>query len=534
MTKQDFESKILELRKNYLNTAINDLEYKYRSEYVKLFKELYYDLNNRIKKYKDDMGNIRAIYLNQIKEDLKKEINKFYKRYKTTTLNLLEESSFRAFENMKEIYFKVGMENLVEHIKWNKNIMDYLISYKAQDGLTISERLWGHSKQIRDKIFDSLKKNILAGESVWDTMMELQEIKSPKIKIPEYLKKEFEKMSYKKIEEVINLYTVKKTNYLTRRLVEAEIERAYRTTTLKLAENKEWIKGMKWNLSHKHKYGVYDCNCEKNATQNAFGLGRGVYPIKYYPPAPDHPWCNCFETEVFDEKVLEDYGIIDKKDKNVKNKEFEKIPPKEYISKKYNIKTKFGKTDEETIKTINSAFDKMHNEFGDSMDNILDEISFGNFSSAYAKYELKYQDDEVYRTLKISKIFKNKDSILRALERDIKANFHPEGANSEFIIAHEIGHALEMKITRKEKNFFNVWKSNKLANKIRDEALKNLGIDPTDYNKVYKYIKNELGKYATEDSHELIAQAIANGVTSKNPSKLSLEILKIIKRELKK
>ena len=111
MTKQDFESKMLELRKNYLNTAIKELEEKYRSEYSKLFKELYYDLNNRIKKYKDDMGNIRAIYLNQIKEDLKKEINKFYKRYKTTTLDLLEESSFRAFEDMKEIYFKVGMEN---------------------------------------------------------------------------------------------------------------------------------------------------------------------------------------------------------------------------------------------------------------------------------------------------------------------------------------------------------------------------------------------------------------------------------------
>ncbi|AJW76908.1 hypothetical protein X275_01305 [Marinitoga sp. 1197] len=315
MTKEEFESKMLELRKNYLNTAINDLENKYRTEYIKSFKELYYDLNNRIKKYKDDRGNIRAIYLNQIKEDLKKEINKFYKRYKATTLNLLEESSFRAFKDTKEIYFKTGMEQLAEHIKWNKNIMDYLIFYKAQDGLTISERLWGHSKRIRDKIFDSLKKNILAGESVWDTMMELQEIKSPKIKIPEYLKKEFEKMSYEKIEEVINLYTVKKTNYLTRRLVEAEIERAYRTTTLKLVENKEWIKGMKWSLSWKHKYGEYHCNCEKNATQNSFGLGRGVYPIKYYPPAPDHPHCNCFDTEVFDEKVLEDYGIIDKKDK---------------------------------------------------------------------------------------------------------------------------------------------------------------------------------------------------------------------------
>ncbi|CAK8934549.1 Hypothetical protein MPV1_23 [Marinitoga phage MPV1] len=84
MIKQDFESKMLELRKNYLNTTIKELEEKYRTEYSKLFKELYYDLNNRIKKYKDDMGNIRAIYLNQIKEDLKKEINKFYKRYKST------------------------------------------------------------------------------------------------------------------------------------------------------------------------------------------------------------------------------------------------------------------------------------------------------------------------------------------------------------------------------------------------------------------------------------------------------------------
>lgn len=309
MTKQEFEAKMTKLRKNYLNKTINELEYKYRSEYVKLFKELYYDLNDKIKKYKDNMGNIRAIYLNQIKEDLRREINKFYKRYKSQTFNLLKEASLAAFEDMKKIYLKVGIEKLIEYVQWNKSIMDYLIYYQAQDGLTISERLWGHSKQIRDKIYDTLKKNILAGESAWDTMMELQKIKSPKIEIPSYLKKELEKMSYEKVEEVINLYTVKKTNYLTKRLVEAEIERAYRTTTLKLSEDKEWIIGMKWNLSRKHKYGEYHCNCERNATQNAFGLGKGVYPIKYYPPAPDHPWCDCFETEVFDEKLLKQFGI---------------------------------------------------------------------------------------------------------------------------------------------------------------------------------------------------------------------------------
>ncbi|CAK8934550.1 Head morphogenesis protein [Marinitoga phage MPV1] len=326
---------------------------------------------------------------------------------------------------MKEIYFKVGMENLVEHIKWNKNIMDYLISYQAQDGLTISKRLWGHSKQIRDKIFDSLKKNILAGESVWDTMMELQEIKSPKIKIPEYLEKEFEKMSHKKIEEIIDLYTVKKTNYLTRRLVEAEIERAYRTTTLKLAEDKEWIKGMKWNLSHKHKYGAYDCNCEKNATQNAFGLGRGVYPIKYYPHVPDHPWCNCFETEIFDEKVLEDYGIIDKKNKkkddNMSDRiSFDKMTDKQRnqfllkkIEKRESLTEEEGKSLEKYLNNVDwdKSFKKIIDVENPEFE-IGKEVDLLTFHYVKRKYKDKYNfkskssyNDMVKDTLKSGDIY---------------------------------------------------------------------------------------------------------------------------------
>jgi len=303
MTKEEFYKRFNQQRRDFLNTSINTLEKKYNKEYEKLFKELNYNITQKISKYKDDNNNYRSLHLTKMKKDIDEEIRKFNKEWNIKHEELLKRASINALDDTKSIYKNFSLDSLTDNVKWNKNIMDYLISYKAQDGLNISDRLWGHSKQIRDNLINTLQKNILAGESVWDTMMELKN--TPNVEIPKYLREQFDLMGDKQIQKTVDLYTVKKTNYMTRRLVESEIERAYRTTNQKLVEEKEWIKGLKWNLSSKHKYGEYDCVCEDNSTANNFKMGKGVYPPKYYPPAPAHPRCKCYDSEIFNDEVIQ-------------------------------------------------------------------------------------------------------------------------------------------------------------------------------------------------------------------------------------
>lgn len=343
MNKKEFEGKMSILRKDYLNMTIKELEKKYNKEYSKLFKELNYEIKKRLGEYTDDMGNIRSVYLSKINADINEEIIRFNKDWGTMHKGLLKEVSKRAFSDTINIYGKMNINSLGEQIHWNKDIMDYLINYKAQDGLTVSERLWGHSKGIKNNLMERINKNILTGESVWNTMMEIQEIKSPNVTIPKYLKEDLKKMSENQIQKIVDLYTVKKTNYITQRLVEAEIERAYRTTSMKLIEEKEWIKGLKWNLSSKHKHGEYDCVCEDNSEKDNFGMGKGVYPIKYYPHMPAHPWCKCYDTEVFDDEYINEFidsdGEKNKSKDDIINNEnevitetFRKYVPQDYAN----------------------------------------------------------------------------------------------------------------------------------------------------------------------------------------------------------
>jgi hypothetical protein len=442
MTKKDFEQKMAELRKNYMNNTIKDFEEKYNKEYIRLFKELNYDIKMRIKRYADDKGNIRVTYLNKIKSDLNDEMMRFNKEWGTLHKTLLEEASKRAFSDTKNLYSDMNMNMLSDQIKWNKDIMDYLINYKAQDGLTISKRLWGHSQNIKNGLMERISRNIMTGETVWDTMMELQQIKTPNVTIPKYLEDDFKKMNFEEIEKTIDLYTVKKGNYITQRLVEAETERAYRTTNLKLSEDKKWVKAMKWNLSARHNYGE-KCSCEDNAEKDNFGMGKGVYPIKYYPHTPAHPWCKCYDTEVFTDECINEAlknnsqknVIIDNgNDKQNTIKDDNRV--NEFLKDKYTKKEMLTEKEHEQIKDF---FDKTkwqdYNPKWDGNEIEYEGVTYknGDIMPSHIYHYLKHG----YKEMGIQKI-EEYDKMALEIMKSADLYLTLEGDNNEFTRIHAV------------------------------------------------------------------------------------------------
>lgn len=77
------------------------------------------------------------------------------------------------------------------------------------------------------------------------------------------------------------------------RIARTETQRTYREVPARLAKNKKYAKGIKWNLSNAHPKPDI---CDQLAEQNKHKLGKGVYPIDKLPNS--HPNCLCYTTTV--------------------------------------------------------------------------------------------------------------------------------------------------------------------------------------------------------------------------------------------
>jgi hypothetical protein len=88
-------------------------------------------------------------------------------------------------------------------------------------------------------------------------------------------------------------WNTKKITSRTMTLARTEINNAFTESQIECAKREPWNDGMKWNLSASHK--VYDV-CDIYATQDLYGMGKGVYPLDKVPVR--HPRCWCFLTDV--------------------------------------------------------------------------------------------------------------------------------------------------------------------------------------------------------------------------------------------
>lgn len=80
--------------------------------------------------------------------------------------------------------------------------------------------------------------------------------------------------------------------YASMRLARTEINNAFHAHTVSTVGDAPWISAMKWNLSRSHPKAD---DCDMLASQDAFGLGSGMYPPRDTPSKP-HPQCFCVVT----------------------------------------------------------------------------------------------------------------------------------------------------------------------------------------------------------------------------------------------
>lgn len=72
------------------------------------------------------------------------------------------------------------------------------------------------------------------------------------------------------------------------RLAKHEAQQARLDLEVALMKQDPYVKALQWT----RRTGYLACACELLATQDAYGLGRGIYPVSRFPTAP-HPGCLC-------------------------------------------------------------------------------------------------------------------------------------------------------------------------------------------------------------------------------------------------
>lgn len=155
----------------------------------------------------------------------------------------------------------------------NEHVVKYVIKRHGDDGLVLSDRIWGLSGEIRDEIATVIRSNIIKGEGI-------------NAMIPQ-IRKVYENETWK-----------------IRRLARTEGVTAHRAATSYNAQASDIVKWVKFHDGtcgrkdhHKHK-------CYKLAKRDPHGQGAGIYKPTDTEIWSPHPNCTSSISYVLDERWL--------------------------------------------------------------------------------------------------------------------------------------------------------------------------------------------------------------------------------------
>lgn len=152
-------------------------------------------------------------------------------------------------------------------------------------GYRLSDRVWQGGREVRREIDRILRDGIRTGESAVDVAKKLER----------YLNPDKAPLSYRKDGRIVRK-NVTRTPYgkagssFARSLARTEITRAHGVAVIESAKVTPGVIGVRWRLSGSH---PKPDECDRNATQDRYGLGAGVYPAANVPRYPNHPQDIC-------------------------------------------------------------------------------------------------------------------------------------------------------------------------------------------------------------------------------------------------
>lgn len=211
----------------------------------------------------------------------------------------------------------------------------------AADNLTLSSRLYGRSKAVKQSVADTLTQAFKTNKAVRDTVKSIFDGYGnggiiPEASLPKFindltrlnitgsstpeakqlqckvlrsvrdkvsrlttpgvraayteLTHAIDKGNEERINKALETAVQEKTRYNAERIARTENARAYADGQVNRYMNDDDVVAYKWRLSARHpRFDI----CDFYANADLYGLGKGVYPKDKLPTLPAHPHCMC-------------------------------------------------------------------------------------------------------------------------------------------------------------------------------------------------------------------------------------------------
>lgn len=175
-------------------------------------------------------------------------------------------------------------------------------SYRAPDGLVLSDRLWRVDRGAREVLGRTIEQAVVQG---WSADQAAQEAVLRGAQAPAGTEQARSASTTGRLVQAAELLRDDRTGPLaaTLRVMRTEINRAHGEAYMAGAEQAPGFVGFRFLLSPRHPKPDI---CDLLASQNLHGLGKGVYPSRQATPWPAHPNTLSFLVAVFEAEVTDE------------------------------------------------------------------------------------------------------------------------------------------------------------------------------------------------------------------------------------
>lgn len=242
----------------------------------KQYKSILNDVKSQINKLglnKDVSSEIKKVQLQTLEKNINKVLSKNSETFESNILQSMTNMSQKVIESNKDFLDEIGIKFNGSFSNVSDDVVKSIRFGKVYDKKWyLSESIWGDVKSKQNTINEIISKGITENKSTYDIAKDLEKFVNP---------------NSKKDWKWSKVYpgSAKKIDYNAQRLARTLENHAYQQSAIVCAKANPFIEGIKWISAFAHER---TCElCKQRATENAYGLGPGVFPKDKVPL--DHP-----------------------------------------------------------------------------------------------------------------------------------------------------------------------------------------------------------------------------------------------------
>lgn len=253
------------------------LSAKQEREIKALYNKAHYNLSQEIQKMslpKTSVSDrLREMYLDQLRKSLESSIEVLYRSLLSKLQNNMFQVSQAVVSDMRLWLDKIGFpqEGAFEYVP--DEVVKLIMTGQIYEGKwSLSRAVWKNRQKTLKDVRLVISEGLLLNKPTYDIAKDIERYIDPKdIKDWDWAK--------------VYPGTSKRVDYNAQRLARTLIQHSYQQSIVLTTKDNPFVEGVQWVSAFAH--GRTCELCKERATEDKFGLGKGVFPKDQLPL--DHP-----------------------------------------------------------------------------------------------------------------------------------------------------------------------------------------------------------------------------------------------------